>query len=922
MNKKTINFIFEQKIDIPQSNFTEGNFPILTGNLIDKLRKRKDWIFITAFSPDGIHFASGGFNSNILLWNIFKEKPLDSLSGHEDWIIALAFSHDGKYLLSGSRDNNIILWSVQERKLITKFEGHQNRISSLAFSPDDSLIASGGYDSTIKIWALDSKKPIKTIDTSPLWPTSICFASKNLKLIAGFNDGTIIIYNLNNYFQTSVIKVFQNWIDSIKCSKDELLFYASNTDGFIKILETKTSKLIFSKKIPFKASLFPYNEKSLNFVDNLSIYMMLYERSPENFLKGIRNYNNNIESYSHKIFLKDYKDFAFDFSKNSDIIACSERSNYIYIFNSKTQDFIKIDISSSWIKALSISDDGNLLAAGGYDGEIKIFSLKTGYLISSIIDHASWINSLKFSTGSKLIAAGLEDGTILIIKIKDMEVVEKFNLSNSIYKLDFFNNNKFVLVSTIDGNLFRIDLANKEIELIQKLNNSWISNFALLNTEKAFITASEDGYLYLIENNKVINSNKIHDSEITMLELLDDNTLLTGSLDLFLKQVNLTDLKVVSEKRFDGLPLAYNKNFNKLFISHFRNISIYNRTDSQELGNPELNKPTIEFNFDFNSKQFNISKDCEILFILKGNNQLEKISLTNLNALFQIKPLEPIVTFCNSFDFSKLVTGHFNSEIKVYDTEKNQIIKELKSYEGSIISSINLSIDESFLLVGFEDGTIELWLFNEEKNLWCISNNSEPISKLTFSYDKLFFISKNKYSLDTDLWSTIEGTKLGTFPNKNFCFKSFAFSPNSESVLYLNDKNQLSIWFLKEGKEITIPEKKDEPFITYFSYSPDSSKIVVGYIDGTLQIFSLEGELIKEEDNKSSSITFILFKDEKSFFTSHLDGSIRIHTLEDFLDIEPIFAHHSSIDFLSYNAEKNLLASYSTIEHTLKAWNL
>ncbi|AWB10538.1 WD40 repeat-containing protein [Thermodesulfobium acidiphilum] len=921
MNKKTINFIFEKGIDIPQSNFTEGNFPVLTGNLIEKLRKRKDWIFITAFSPDGVHFASGGFNSNILLWNIFKEKPIDTLSGHEDWIIALAFSNDGKYLLSGSRDNNIILWSVQERRSITKFVGHQNRISSLAFSQDDSLIASGGYDSTIRIWTLDSKKPIKTIDTSPLWPTSICFAIKNLKLIAGFNDGTIIIYDLNNYSQTNVVNVFQNWIDSIKCSKDESIFYASNTNGFIKILETRSNRLIFSKKVPFKASSFPYNERSLNFIDALSVYMMLYERNPENFLKGIRNYNNNIESYSHKVFIKNYKDYAFDFSKNLDIVAYTERSNYIYVFNTKTQDFIKIDTSSSWIKTISILDDDNLLAAGGYDGEVKLFSLNTGYLISSIVDHASWINSLKFSRDSKLIAAGLEDGTILIIKIKGLEVIEKFNLNSSIYKLDFSNNSKSILASTIDGNLFKINLANKEIELIQKLNNSWISSFTFLNTEKTFVTASENGYIYLIENNQIINSNKIHDSEIIMLELLDDNTLVSGSLDLFLKQINITGLEVLSEKRLDGLPLAYNKNLKKLFISHFRNISIYKKSDSQEFGDPKLNKPKIEFNFNSNSKQFNISKNCESLFVLKGNNQLERVSLIDLNISSLIKPLEPITTFCNDLNLSKLVIGHLNSEIKVYDTEKNQVIKNLKSYEGSI-SSLNLSIDESFLLVGFEDGTIELWLFNEEKNLWCINNNSEPISELTFSYDKLFFISKNKYSLDTNLWSTIEGTKLGTFPNKNFCFRNFVFSPNSESVLYLNDKNQLSIWFLKEGREIIIPEKKTEPFITYFSYSPDSSKIVVGYIDDTLQVFSIGGDLIKEENNKSSSITFILFKDERSFFTSHLDGTIRFHTLEDSPSTELIFAHHSSIDLLSYNAEKNLLISYSTIEHTLKVWSL
>jgi WD40 repeat protein len=922
VDKKTLNFIFEKKISIPQSsNFAEGNFPISTGYLIDKLKKRRDWIFITTFSPDGIHFASGGFNSSILLWNIFKDKPIKSLNGHEDWILTLTFSHDGKYLLSGSRDNLIILWSVQDKKIINKFEGHQNRISSLAFSSDDTQIASGGYDSTIKIWNIDSKNPINVIDTSPLWPTSICYANNFNSLIAGFNDGTINIYDLKSFAPINTLNIFQSWVDSIKCSKDETLFYSSNTDGFIKIIDIKTNKLIFNKQIPFRASQFPYNERSLNFVDDLSIYVMLNERNPEHFLNNLRNFDQKIKSLEYKIFLEDHKDFCFDFSKNLDIIAYSERSNYIYTIDLNTQESLKIDALNSWAKTISISNDNSLLSAGGYDGEIKIFSLKTGYLINSIIDHASWINSIKFSNDSKFIAAGLNDGTIIIIKIKDTEIIAKFNLRSRIYKVDFSNDNKFILTSTLEGELFQIDLKTKDIELIQKLENSWISNFVFLNDGKSIITASNEGYIYLIKDKTILNSSKVHNSEIIMLSILDENSLITGSFDLFLKQINPKDLSITYEKRFDGLPLGYNKNLNQLFISHFRNISVYKKVNEfQELERPSLEKPELEFQFDFNSKSFSLSKNFENIFVLKGPNKIEITSLKDSNTTFQINPQLPITAFCNNNNSNKLLLGHENSEIEVYDIEKNELVKKLSSYEGEV-SSLSLSIDESFLISGFEDGTLELWLFNKGKNLWCIKSNLEPVSELTFSYNKMFFTSKNKYSFDTDLWSTIEGTKLGTFSNKRFCFKNFEFSPDGESVLYLNDKNQLLVWFLKEGKEISIPERSDF-FITYFSYSKDSSKIILGYNDGSLMIFSSESDFIREEIGIDSPITFITFKDNKYFFTSHLDGTIRSHSLKEPEDFKPIAAHHSSIDFLMCNAEKNLLASYSSIEHILKIWKI
>jgi WD40 repeat protein len=69
-------------------------------------------------SPDGKHFASGGWDFVIKIWSIPKAALIGNLIGHKDCVNQLRYSPDGNVLFSCSVDRTIKLWMIQRMELL------------------------------------------------------------------------------------------------------------------------------------------------------------------------------------------------------------------------------------------------------------------------------------------------------------------------------------------------------------------------------------------------------------------------------------------------------------------------------------------------------------------------------------------------------------------------------------------------------------------------------------------------------------------------------------------------------------------------------------------------------------------------------------------------------------------------------------
>jgi WD40 repeat protein len=66
------------------------------------------------------------------------------------------------------------------------------------------------------------------------------------------------------------------------------------------------------------------------------------------------------------------------------------------------------------IRAVAISPDGNLVAAGHFDGRARVSSLETGAIAATLEGHSAGVNSIAFSPDGKSLVTGSLDTTIKI----------------------------------------------------------------------------------------------------------------------------------------------------------------------------------------------------------------------------------------------------------------------------------------------------------------------------------------------------------------------------------------------------------------------------------------------------------------------------------------------------------------------------
>jgi len=135
-----------------------------------------------AFDRDGVRLASGGKDTDIIVWDLVAEVGLFKLRGHKDQITALQFlqptgqvdstegqedggvngmadgDSGGGFLLTTSKDALIKLWDIASQHCIETHVAQSNgECWAMGVAPDTSGCITACNDGELKIWSIDSK---------------------------------------------------------------------------------------------------------------------------------------------------------------------------------------------------------------------------------------------------------------------------------------------------------------------------------------------------------------------------------------------------------------------------------------------------------------------------------------------------------------------------------------------------------------------------------------------------------------------------------------------------------------------------------------------------------------------------------------------------------------------------------------------
>jgi WD40 repeat protein len=262
-----------------------------------------------------------------------RGKPVKA--AHLSIVESLAYSPDGKTLASGAFQE-VVLWDADKGAIRHRLTGFADRVVALDFSHDGKLLATGGGAPT-------ADGEIKIFDAA---------------------SGKLVVEIKNGHSDT---------VFGVSFSPDDKKLDTCAADKFVKTFEVPSGKFLKS---------FEGHTHHVLGVDWKADGKLLASAGADNVIKiwdfdkgeQVRTINGHGKQVTRLLFIGKTDQFA----------TCSgdQTVRFWNVNGGNTRNFPG---NADFLYALSVSSDGDLVAAGGQEGVVRVYNGKNGQLLKSLL---------------------------------------------------------------------------------------------------------------------------------------------------------------------------------------------------------------------------------------------------------------------------------------------------------------------------------------------------------------------------------------------------------------------------------------------------------------------------------------------------------------------------------------------------------
>jgi len=398
-----------------------------SGEQIGLLKGHTSVIHTLAFSRDGRFLASGSDDKTVRIWEASNlgrianapRQAIANLEGHTNFVYGVAFSPEGNKLVSASYDNTLRLWDIANVGIGRDvpppmvMRQHTAEVGCVAYSPDGNYIVSGGKDDRILLWDTNGKF-IKEIGKQDIGSLSFSLDSKKI-VVVGETDDPATVYSIPYGAKISTFSRHNNTVVASAFYGTDLVATAGGDDNDIYIWQASTDTVkthivgkgrgVFAIAFGNDSNLAFGNinqnaianaksplEKSFNFAD-----FSLSRQTPSEsaFRRTQTEYGSKrLEKVSDlELRIADggtikFDDYAYEkircytFTGNGQIVVGG--SYYLKLFDNSGAFMRKLVGHTGVVWAVSVSQDGRLLASASYDQTIKLWNIASGELLVTL----------------------------------------------------------------------------------------------------------------------------------------------------------------------------------------------------------------------------------------------------------------------------------------------------------------------------------------------------------------------------------------------------------------------------------------------------------------------------------------------------------------------------------------------------------
>lgn len=363
----------------------------------------------------------------------------------------LRFSPDGEQFVVGTGLGGW-LYDWDEQAMLRFLEVATDNANVVAYSPDGSLMALGGRNGLIQIYDGTGTEAINSYFPAYNIITALAFSPDNSMLALGLWDGRVMVYDLGSNQRLFESQDFRFAPLAISFSADGSTLSYGSSDEKIILRDAETFALVESYDGPpsfVTTGIMTYNHTGSTLYygdDNGSLTVYDIATGETRFLSEITT-----SAVMSVAVSDDGQMLAIgDFDGNITLMPSASDGSDIRVINNAHRDRVR---------DVALSPDGSRMVSTSLDGEMIAWDVASGERLAIHQGFMDWIDATAFSTDGRYVATSSFSSDILLWDLETQSLRWRFVLPGRerLIALAFQPGAPVLWAGLLNGALYAID---------------------------------------------------------------------------------------------------------------------------------------------------------------------------------------------------------------------------------------------------------------------------------------------------------------------------------------------------------------------------------------------------------------------------------------------------------------------------------